>query len=201
MNDLIEDGGEDDEQGFGPATAAIETRRLLLRAPGLADAPALVPLADNRRVAEQTRRMPHPYTLADAETFVKSVRAGGLSDAAFLVTRKGDGAVLGCAGLGAMDDGNVEIGYWIGEPFWGNGYATEAAQAVVDHAFRAGALDRLYGRCRTANAASRRVLVKCGFQYSGSGMCDSRALNGPVASEEFVLERSVWESLKRWGAV
>ena len=106
---------------------------------------------------------------------------------------------MGAAGCGVMDDGEIEVGYWLGEPFWGKGYATEALQVVIDHMFETGDLARLYGRCRVVNAQSRRVLVKCGFQLIGSGMCDSRTLKGLVPVEEFVLERSVWESLKRWG--
>ncbi|MGI9383089.1 MAG: GNAT family N-acetyltransferase, partial [Methyloligellaceae bacterium] len=79
------------------------------------------------------------------------------------------------------------------------GIATEAIQTVIDHAFREAALPRLLGRCRVGNGASRRVLEKCGFQFFAAGMIHSRALNGPVATEDFVLERSIWKSLKRWG--
>jgi RimJ/RimL family protein N-acetyltransferase len=201
MNEQREDTDEDDSLVFLPALAPLATARLILRSPEMADATAIVPLADNMRIAQQTRRMPHPYGQRDAEAWVAMVRsADPARESGFLITRKEDGAIVGAAGYVAMDDTDIEVGYWVGEPFWGKGYATEAAQAVVDHAFRSGSFERIFGRVRATNAPSRRVLEKCGFQYAGAGMCDCNALNSTVPSEEFVLERSVWESLKRWGA-
>lgn len=201
MSEQREETDEDDTLIFPPALAPLATARLILRAPEMADAPAIVPLADNMRIAQQTRRMPHPYGRRDAEAWIAMVRiADPAREAGFLMTGKEDGAIVGAAGYVAMDDTDIEVGYWVGEPFWGNGYATEAAQAVIDHAFRSGTFARIFGRIRVANTASRRVLEKCGFQYAGAGMCDCNALNSSVPSEDFVLERSVWESLKRWGA-
>jgi RimJ/RimL family protein N-acetyltransferase len=165
------------------------------------DAPHIVPLANNRKIAEQTRRMPHPYALTDAQAWISLARRGiDKGETAYLLTRKDDGRIVGAAGIVAMNETEFEIGYWIAEPFWSEGFATEAAQAVIDNAFLNRSLDRIFGRCRVANTPSRRVLEKCGFQYAGSGMCDCAALNSAFASEEFVLERFVWESLKRWGA-
>ena len=155
--------------------------------------------ASNRKIAELTSRIPHPYSLADAVQWIAGLKEVG--ERAFLVTRKSDGTILGVVGVmgvGESDD-KSEIGYWIGEPYWGQGFATEAAQAVIDHTFHSQPVEQFMGRCRVANAASRQVLVKCGFQFIGTGMCPSRVYKGLVASEEFVLERSVWESLKRWG--
>lgn len=200
MNEQIEESDEGDYR-IRAARTALATRRLILRIPRTEDADSLVPLANTMRIAQQTRRMPHPYTLKDAEAWVAAV---GNSDpgheTAFVVTLKQDGAIIGAAGYAAMDEGSeIEIGYWLGEDYWGHGYATEAAQAVVDHAFSQGSFERIHGRCRVANPASRRVLEKSGFQYSGSGMCDCRALNSMVPSEDFILERFVWVSLKRWG--
>ena len=102
--------------------------------------------------------------------------------------------------ISLMENGEREITYFLGQAHWGNGLGTEATQAIIDHAFAALDLERIIGRCAAANRGSRRVLEKCGFQFSCTGMCDCTALNASVASEEFVLERSVWESLKRWGA-
>ena len=197
MNEQHEEGGQESGQtGTGPAI--LTTGRLILRGPRAEDARTIAGLANNRRIAEQTRRMPHPYGVEDALRWIEMTGAG--DESAFLVTRKADNAILGAAGCGAMDDKDKEIGYWIGEPYWGNGFATEAVQAVIDHIFADQPLERLYGRCRVSNASSRRVLMKCGFQLAGAGMCDSAVLSGLVPVEEFALERSVWESLKRWGA-
>lgn len=195
MNEQSEENDEADEHSA--LAAPLTTNRLILRAPTLQDADTLAEIANNRRIAEQTRRMPYPYSKRDGIEWIEKAAASG--DSAFLVTLKPDGTIIGATGSALMEEGDTEVGYWIGETWWGNGYATEAVQAVVDHAFSTRPLERLYGRCRVANTASRRVLVKCGFQLIGSGMCDSRVLAGLVPVEEFVLERSVWASLKSWG--
>ena len=110
--------------------------------------------------------------------------------------RATSGAFIGCAGLDARNDG-LELGYWIGEPYWGHGYATEAAHALVDLAFRATAIDVLHVSCRVINAASRRVIHKCGFQYAAQGMMDS-LVAGKVPVERYRLDRRTWVSLRSW---
>lgn len=194
MNEQSED---DQQDGSSFPPAELVTTRLKLRTPRAGDAAAIAELANNRRIAEQTRRMPYPFSRGDAEQWITTVSDKG--EVVFLVTGKASGEILGAAGCGLMDDQDLEVGYWIGEPHWGKGFATEAVQAVVDHVFDAGQVERLYGRCRVVNNASRRVLMKCGFQFAGSGMSDSCVLKGLVPVEEFELERSVWVSLKRWG--
>src|SRR3977135_2288396 len=109
----------------------LETKRLVLRAPQLVDGKAVAALANDRRVAENTARIPHPYSLADAMDWIGSVnRTAGA--ASFLIAAGGE--VIGACGLD-LRNGGPEIGYWLGAPFWGNGYATEAARALIDHAF------------------------------------------------------------------
>ena len=204
MDEQTEDTeGENEKRrpASAPTGAPLVTARLILRQPRMGDAADVMRLANNRKIAVQTRRLPHPYGQADAEAWIAA--AGAPADPRemnLLVTRRSDCAVLGAAGLSVLDADTVEIGYWLGEAHWGNGFATEAAQAVIDHAFAVLPLERIHGHCRVANVASRRVLENCGFQYVGTGMCGSRMLRGPVPSEEFVLQRSVWASLKRWGA-
>jgi RimJ/RimL family protein N-acetyltransferase len=201
MNEQIEES-EEDGCSIRAEKAPLATRRLTLRTPRARDAGAIVPLADNMHIAQQTRRMPHPYSLKDAESWIAAVRnAHPARECAFLIFRNNDGTLMGGAGYAAIEDEDeVELGYWLGEPYWGKGYATEAAQAVIDHAFTEGAFERIHGRCRVTNRASRHVLEKCGFQYSGSSMCACRALNSTMPTEDFILERFVWVSLKRWGA-
>ena len=99
-------------------------------------------------------------------------RASGQAGCVYALTLADSGAFIGCAGLDARPHG-LELGYWIGEPYWRHGYATEAAHALVDLAFRATAIEALNVSCRVINAASRRVIHKCGFQYAGQGMMDS----------------------------
>lgn len=177
------------------APALIDTLRLRLRPPDEADLAALAGLAGERRIATMLSAMPHPYGEAEARAFLafSADPANGLHLA---VERKADRAFLGCAGLNHRD-GDLELGYWIGLPHQGSGFATEAAQALVDHAFAAVRAGRLTAWTRMRNDASRRVLHKCGFQFAGQGMRDT-LLAGRVAVECYVLERRVWAGLRNW---
>src|SRR5262245_31657031 len=110
----------------------LETARLALRAPRFEGAKVIATLVNDRRIAENTLRIPHPYGLADAESFIATADAAD-GERAFLITR--DAMVLGACGIARRDGEEPEIGYWLGVPFWGRGYATEAARGVIDHAF------------------------------------------------------------------
>jgi RimJ/RimL family protein N-acetyltransferase len=177
----------------------LETERLILRAPRLADAEAIAALANDRRIAENTLRIPHPYALSDAESFIDSANAAE-GEIVFLITTH-DARVLGGCGVGKLDGEQPEIGYWLGVPFWGKGYATEAARAVIDHAFGDLGYDALVGGARVSNPASRRVLEKCAFQWTGVGLYRIRALASSAPVDRFRLDRRLWASLKNWGKV
>jgi RimJ/RimL family protein N-acetyltransferase len=176
----------------------LETERLALRAPRPEDAKAVAQLANDRRIAENTARIPHPYTLVDAEKFIASVnRVDG--EIAFLITR--EKIVLGAVGIAMTEREPPEIGYWLGVKFWGHGYATEAVRAVIDHAFADLEFEAVAAGARVTNPASRRVLEKCGFQWTGVGLTRIRALASSAPVDRFRLERAIWRSLKSWGAV
>ena len=174
----------------GPLVPVLETERLILRAPRFEDAATIATLVNDRRIAENTLRIPHPYTLADAQAFLTVANASG-SEIVFLITAW-DGAVLGCCGIGKLDGEHPEIGYWLGVPFWGQGYATEAVRAVIDHAFGDLGYDALAGGARVSNPASRRVLEKCGFQWTGVGLYRIRALASSAPVDRFRLDRRRW---------
>jgi RimJ/RimL family protein N-acetyltransferase len=176
----------------------LETERLVLRAPRLEDAKAVAQLANDRRIAENTARIPHPYALADAEKFIAAVNGTG-GEIAFLITR--EKLVLGAVGIAMPEREPPELGYWLGVPFWGHGYATEAVRAVIDHAFADLEFEALGAGARVSNPASRRVLEKCGFQWTGVGLTRIRALASSAPVDRFRLERAIWRSLKSWGAV
>ena len=80
------------------------------------------------------------------------------------------------------------------------GYGTEAAQALIDHAFADEAVGALWCSNRVTNARARRVIEKCGFQFRGTGMVRSPTRFGAFPVERFVLDRRNWASLKAWGA-
>lgn len=178
----------------------IETARLVMRAPSARDLDGIVKLANNPKIAEMTATVPHPYTRKDAEAWLEKVRTGkGYS---LVLFAKGEKRTLvGVAGFGHRgEEHNPEIGYWIGEPFWRQGLATEAARAVIDHAFSETAIDALSASCRIHNEASRRVIEKCGFQWVGTGLNQVKALGASVPVDRFVLARRTWESVRAWGA-
>ncbi len=177
----------------------LRTERLVLRRPEAGDVESLVLLADNRKVAEMLARMPNPYGEAEAKAFL--AMASGSNEVIYVLTaagqRPGDGGTLvGCAGLAVTDRG-LELGYWVGEPYWRKGYATEAAHALVDLAFRKTDINALHASCRVINPASRRVIHKCGFQYAGQGMLNS-IVAGKVPVERYRLDRKTWASLRSW---
>lgn len=173
----------------------LETERLVLRRPTLADVKAMARLANDRRVAQNTSRLPHPYTVSDAETFVEFI-AQQPRDTSFAITCKGD--LLGVIGIDLGKPDVPEIGYWLGVPHWGRGYATEAARAVIDYAFEEFGGTELRAGARVVNPASRRVLEKCGFQWTGVELRRVRSLGSSVPVDRFRLDRGVWASLKTW---
>ncbi|HEX5212720.1 MAG TPA: GNAT family N-acetyltransferase [Pseudolabrys sp.] len=173
----------------------LETKRLVLRAPRLGDAKTVATLANDRRIAENTARIPHPYKLSDAEDFI--TRAGKPAEAIYLITLRGK-TVIGACGI-ALQDAVPELGYWLGVAHWGQGYATEALHAVIDYAFTDLAHEQLQAGARVTNPASRRVLEKCGFQWTGVGLCRIRAINSSAPIDRFRLERRIWSALKDWG--
>jgi RimJ/RimL family protein N-acetyltransferase len=178
--------------------STLATERLTLRAPREEDANAIASLANDRRIAENLLRMPYPYGVADAERFIATANTtAGQSD--FLITR--GTTVLGACGVGSRDGAQPEIGYWLGAAFWGRGYATELARALIDHAFADLGQDVLLAGARVSNPASRRVLQKCGFQWTGVGLYRVRALASSTPVDRFRLDRGLWVSLKSWGKV
>ena len=174
----------------------LETKRLVLRAPRLEDAKTVAMLANDRRIAENTARIPHPYKLSDAETFIRAANKGE-GEAVLLITRR-DETIIGACGLVPQEQA-CELGYWLGVPYWGKGYATEALHAVIDYAFTDLKHTALQAGARVTNPASRRVLEKCGFQWTGVGLYRINAIKSSAPIDRFRLERGIWSALKGWG--
>jgi RimJ/RimL family protein N-acetyltransferase len=176
----------------------LETKRLTLRAPTLKDAKAVAVLANDRRIAENTARIPHPYKLTDAESFIAGAnKADG--ETVFLIVR--GSTIMGACGVAVADPNAPELGYWLGVPHWGQGFATEALHAVIDFAFSEFEHSALHAGARVTNPASRRVLEKCGFQWTGVGLYRIRAIASSAPIDRFRLERRIWSSLKSWREV
>lgn len=174
----------------------LETERLVLRTPRLEDAVAITAMADDRTVAENTARIPHPYRLKDAQAWIASFAepADGASFALYLH----DGTFIGGCGI-TPREGTMHLGYWLGVPHRNKGYATEAARTVIDFAFSQLDLAEISANARVTNIASRGVLEKCGFQWTGAGLVRIHALAASVPVDRFRLDRKTWTALRAWG--
>jgi len=173
----------------------LETERLTLRKPTLADVKAIARLANDRRIAENTRRLPHPYSQDDAIDFVRALAESG-RETVFLV--ENNHTPIGMVGIDWRDGLTPELGYWLGVDHWGQGFGTEAARAVIDYFFEEFDLDHLISGARVVNPSSRNILEKCGFQWSGVELHRFEALGSSSPVDCFRLSRSVWASLKNW---
>ncbi len=148
----------------------LKTDRLLLRPFILADAPAVQRLAGDRDIASTTLSIPHPYEDGMAEQWINSLQErferGDFVN--FAVVLLAGGALIGSIGLQVNQaHENAELGYWIGVPYWGNGYCTEAAMAVLHYGFTKLGLHRIAAHHLSRNPASGRVMEKIGMQYEG----------------------------------
>jgi RimJ/RimL family protein N-acetyltransferase len=148
----------------------LETERLILRPLKPADAKTVQQLAGEFAIADTTMEIPHPYPDGAAEEFIASHPAKYNSGEAvnFGIILKDNLSVIGDIGLvKASRFRRAEMGYWIAKPFWNQGYATEAARAVIDFGFESLALHKIVARHFSRNPASGRVLQKLGFVQEG----------------------------------
>jgi RimJ/RimL family protein N-acetyltransferase len=175
----------------------LETERLTLRRPTLADVKAIARLANDRRIAENTRRLPYPYLQDHAVEFVRAT-ATDPRDTVFLI--EDNHAPLGMVGISWLEPDAPELGYWLGVEHWGRGFGTEAARAVIDLFFEEFPHEHLVSGARVANPSSRNILEKCGFQWTGVALHRFEALGSSTPVDCFRLSRGVWASLKNWSS-
>ena len=153
----------------------ITTPHLRLRPLMAADAPEIARLAGDWDIARMTALIPHPYTLADAQSFIAAVD----DENTFAIER--DGTLVGCCGARPVS-GTYEIGYWVGKPYCGQGIVTEAARALIAHlrAREPGCVITISHM--TENEASARVIRKLGFRRTGEKQTFCVARAAPVPS-------------------
>jgi RimJ/RimL family protein N-acetyltransferase len=178
-------------------SSVVATERLTLRRPTLADVRSIARLANDRRIAENTRRLPHPYLQDHAVEFIRATAELG-SESVFLIEHVG--TPVGMVGIDCGKPDAAELGYWLGVEHWGRGYATEAARGAIDFFFEEFCEDHLFAGARVTNPASRKVLEKCGFQWSGVELHRFEALGCSTPVDRFRLSRGVWSSLKSWSS-
>ncbi len=171
----------------------VETARLILRPPVRADAAAIQRLAGAWEVARYTAQIPHPYENGTAEAWIDSlaVERGWRGDVTLAIELRDSGALIGCIGFERdADEGEASIGYWIGRPYWGQGYATEAIGALVGLAFGRLGLHRLTASVVPENHASARTLGKAGFRAAGLETIDAPARGRRLDVDIYALDRT-----------
>lgn len=150
----------------------LQTERLLLRRLELTDAETIRLLAGDPQVAETTLTIPHPYPEGAAESFIGYSHEELETGQGYIlgIERREDGAFLGVISLSGVHPVHrrAELGYWIGVPYWGKGYATEATEAILRLGFERVGLNSIYARFFTSNPGSGRVMQKAKMKYEGT---------------------------------
>ena len=174
----------------------LQTERLLLRPPVAADISRFVPLLNDFDIAKNLARVPYPYTEDDGCAWV--IRAAGERvrgvSYPFVLIEKTEDRFIGICGVHPHLD--FMLGYWIGKPYWGRGYATEAVRRVAEFALdELGAIE-LTASWMFDNPASGRVLEKVGFQPNGTEERESLSRGSAVICHKVVLRRSEFDRLE-----
>ncbi len=167
----------------------LKTDRLTLRPLRLDDAARIQRLCSNFALAKMTARIPHPYPDGLAADWIAGNEESAAEGSAYNFAIDHGSALIGVIGVEQRGSARFEIGYWIGEPWWGRGFASEALKRLVDFAFERLGLEELSAGHFLDNPASGRVLEKCGFRYSGEESEWSKARGCDVACRRFVLKR------------
>ena len=163
----------------------ILTERLILRSFTLGDARDVQRLAGNLNVAKMTLNIPHPYENGMAEDWINShmEKTGSGVQLSYAIESLQLGVLMGAISLTHMETTQANLGYWVGEQYWGKGYCTEAGKALICHAFDALSLKRVYALHLTSNPASGRVMEKIGMTHYATEERQDRC--GKPASMEF----------------
>jgi len=173
----------------------ISTKRLQLRPLHEGDTDGLVRGLNNFNVSKWTARVPFPYGMADAKSFLALCQKAEQDTLRLAITI--DGELIGVISYERSQDGiSAELGYWLAEPHWGQGYGTEAARAVSKHAFEAGGLDMLIAGYAKGNEGSRRILEGLGFEPTGELMQFSAANNANVPVVRLALAKGRWQAME-----
>lgn len=169
----------------------IATPRLTLRRPRLRDAPRIAALLNNFEVTKNLARVPYPYTLNMAVDWLVRQKRDWQPDSITFAIYEAQAGLMGFCGM-HREGPDAEIGYWLGEPYWGKGYMTEAATAVIDWYFSVTGAQRMVSGVFYFNAASLAIQEKLGFTRTGLGKRICLAQNTDIDHIETELTRDAF---------
>ncbi|RMF09886.1 MAG: N-acetyltransferase [Alphaproteobacteria bacterium] len=172
----------------------ILTKRLCLRFSRMDDLDRLVELIGNIDVARYLARVPYPYSRQDGEDFIRATMNGVTRDGELIyaIADRTDDSLIGACGLILGGDA-VELGYWVGAPYWRRGFAREAVTALIDLAFGPLGLRGIYADVAIENQPSRALLAALGFQQTGKVPVYQMVERRSVAGVRFELEPDHWK--------
>jgi RimJ/RimL family protein N-acetyltransferase len=178
---------------------AITTARLVLRPIRREDGVVLLPLISNWNVARWLGTVPWPYGASDMDEFLENIalpRNGGPKPIFAIICEGHPVGLIECVGQPATEGLGIgtDLGYWLGEPYWGKGYVTEAARALVERAFARPEADVIRSGVFEGNAASLRVQTKLGFEVVGEVMANCRPRGAKVRLIRTRLMRAWFEA-------
>ncbi|WDV44204.1 GNAT family N-acetyltransferase [Clostridiaceae bacterium M8S5] len=148
----------------------ITTNRLILRLFEEKDAKTVTELCNNYNLYKSTLNLPYPYTEECALIWIKNHKSNFINNKLYemAIIDKETGTLYGCISLSNNKNfGRGELAYWIGEKFWGNGYATESSKAMIEFAFKVKGMHKVFARYFASNPASGRVMEKVGMIKEG----------------------------------
>ena len=148
----------------------LTTARLLLRPFEISDASSVQELAGDPLIYQMTLNIPHPYLDGKAEKWIATHASifYEKKGVVLAITRADDQTLIGAIGMNATPEHNrAEMGYWIGVPYWGNGYCSEAAIALIDYGFETLDYHKISAHHIVSNPASGRVMEKAGMKFEG----------------------------------
>ncbi|MGF1717107.1 GNAT family N-acetyltransferase [Photobacterium chitinilyticum] len=145
----------------------LTTERLILRPFQLSDSTKIQKLAGDEMIANGTINIPHPYSDGIAGQWIGKLLAGWQSQqsAIYAITLKSNYQLIGCVGLHNIANNNAQLGYWIGVPFWGQGYCTEAAKRLTEFGFKRMELEMIYGQHLSRDPSPGKIMQKIGMEH------------------------------------
>jgi RimJ/RimL family protein N-acetyltransferase len=191
MNSIGTQNGLVDLATRNALPAVITTQRLVLRQPNHDDVAEMARLANNKAIFQVLARLPHPYAETDARFFIDKVATGDTERAYSITWRDGPhkGSYLGTVSFHLQPGKAPELGYWLGQPHWGQGLMSEAVSALLATARATGRYRKIRASALETNAGSLNVLEKHGFVRVGSHLDDKGHNLGKTIIELLLEER------------